>query len=83
MFQLFMIFAIATTLKKETNDSTIATAYYATAIRHADVLSEAPGDGQIQNILLLLVFAHLHGIGSESSITTGPLYSSDIHITRS
>lgn len=40
--------------------------YYATAMEYSDALYGAPIDAQIQNALLLLVFAHQHDVGSKS-----------------
>ncbi len=64
MFQLFMIFAVATSLARRDSPRSAPIAYYATAMEYADVFSQPPSDSQIQNTLLLLVFAHQHDIGS-------------------
>ncbi|RSL70874.1 hypothetical protein CEP53_001777 [Fusarium sp. AF-6] len=62
MFQLFMILAVATSLVQQTQPSVSPFAYYSSAIQYVDILSEPPGDAQIQNTMLLLVFSHLNDI---------------------
>ncbi|RTE82804.1 hypothetical protein BHE90_002746 [Fusarium euwallaceae] len=62
MFQLFMILAVATSLVRQTQPSVSPFAYYSSAIQYVNILSEPPGDAQIQNTMLLLVFSHLNDI---------------------
>ncbi|KAM6487917.1 fungal-specific transcription factor domain-containing protein [Trichoderma sp. SZMC 28011] len=67
LYQLFMIFAVGLPFSRRPSSSKSPIHYYASAMQYAEeVLSLTDGETQIQNTLLLLVFAHQHatGIGS-------------------
>ncbi|PTB46364.1 hypothetical protein M441DRAFT_127798 [Trichoderma asperellum CBS 433.97] len=67
LYQLFMIFAVSLPYSKRMSSSKSPIHYYASAMQYAEeALSHTDGDTQIQNTMLLLVFAHQHatGIGS-------------------
>ncbi|EHK16518.1 uncharacterized protein TRIVIDRAFT_65719 [Trichoderma virens Gv29-8] len=67
LYQLFMIFAVGSPYSRRPSSSKSPIHYYASAMQYAEeVLSLTDGETQIQNTLLLLVFAHQHatGIGS-------------------
>ncbi|KAL7786678.1 fungal-specific transcription factor domain-containing protein [Trichoderma ceciliae] len=68
LYQLFMIFAVGLPFSKRRASDKSPIHYYASAMQYAEeVLSHTDGETQIQNTLLLLVFAHQHatGIGSK------------------
>lgn len=66
LYQLFMIFAVGSPYSRRPLSSKSPIHYYASAMQYAEeVLSLTDGDTQIQNTLLLLVFAHQHATGSE------------------
>lgn len=66
LYQLFMLFAVSLPYSKRSSSSKSPIHYYASAMQYAeDVLSHTDGETQIQNTMLLLVFAHQHATGSE------------------
>lgn len=66
LYQLFMIFAVSLPYSKRISSSKSPIHYYASAMQYAEeVLSHTDGDTQIQNTMLLLVFAHQHATGSK------------------
>jgi hypothetical protein len=66
LYQLFMIFAVGFPYSKRRPLNKSPIHYYASAIQYAEeVLSQTDGETQIQNTLLLLVFAHQHASGSK------------------
>lgn len=70
LYQLFMLFAVSLPYSKRISSSKSPIHYYASAMQYAEeVLSHTDGDTQIQNTMLLLVFAHQHATGSEYQIS--------------
>lgn len=66
LYQLFMLFAVSLPYSKRLLSSKSPIHYYASAMQYAEeVLSHTDGETQIQNTMLLLVFAHQHATGSE------------------
>ncbi|KAH8809453.1 fungal-specific transcription factor domain-containing protein [Xylogone sp. PMI_703] len=64
MYQIFMVFAIgAIFLRKRPPSQETPINYYSTAMQYSDTLYDCSPDVQIQNTLLLIVFAHQHDIG--------------------
>lgn len=65
LYQLFMLFAVSLPYSKRSSSKS-PIHYYASAMQYAEeVLSHTDGETQIQNTMLLLVFAHQHATGSE------------------
>jgi hypothetical protein len=67
LFQLHMIFAIGSLRHKRSNKDHKATNHYATALEKEASLTDVPAYGQIQNLLLVFVFATHHDVGIAST----------------
>jgi hypothetical protein len=65
-FQLYMIFASGAVQLRDSGLRNAPIDYYTTAMEDASILADFPGQRQIQNTHLVMLFASHHDVGSRS-----------------